>query len=453
MKFKLKGMSLRVMNIISVILAFVITLTLVITLYLLNSGYSNMNKSTNEYFEWEKDASELEAASDYLTEQVRYYAINYNKDYVDNYFNEAKNVKRRDKSLEAIKEKFSDTEAYKSLSQAMDNSIGLMVLEYHSMKLISVSKGYDLTLFPEEVSSYELTPEELALTQDEMIHKAQDLVFGEEYNRVKTVIKTNVNSCINTLDEMLKNNISESSDSLKTLLIIQQAVMLALVVFLIYYFLSIYVKVVHPLKHGAELISKNDFLAVEGVKEYKYFAIEYNFIRRNDILNNEKLSYEAAHDKLTGLYNRTGYYSIYNDLKLDDLIYVLIDVDYFKQVNDKYGHNIGDVVLKKVADTLKSVFDRAYIFRIGGDEFSILIEGIGSNSLDDIKQKISKADLMLAGEENNIPPCRLSVGIAFGDKNDTTDSLFKKADLALYRSKNNGRDGITLYDESLGDSK
>ena len=56
---------------------------------------------------------------------------------------------------------------------------------------------------------------------------------------------------------------------------------------------------------------------------------------------------------------------------------------------------------------------------------------------------------MLAGEENNIPPCRLSVGIAFGDKNDTTDSLFKKADLALYRSKNNGRDGITLYDDSM----
>ena len=453
MKFKLKGVSLRVMNLISVIIAFVITTTLVVSLYMLNSGYRDMNKSTNEYFEWEKDASLLENASDYLTEQVRYYSINYKKVHLDNYFDEAFISKRRENALNSIKDKFSDTEPYKMLSTAMDKSIGLMVLEYHSMKLISVANGYDLNTLPEQVKSYELSTEELALSSDEMIDKAQELVFGDEYNEVKQDIKANVNSCIDKLDEMLRNNVSNSSEALKRILIVQQAVMLVLIIFLIYLFLSIYLKVVHPLKHGAELISKNEFLAVEGVKEYKYFAIEYNFIRRNDILNNEKLSYEAAHDKLTGLYNRNGYYSIYNDLKLDDLIYVLIDVDYFKQVNDKYGHNIGDVVLKKVADTLKSVFDRAYIFRIGGDEFSILIEGIGSNSLDDIKQKISKADLMLAGEENNIPPCRLSVGIAFGDKNDTTDSLFKKADLALYRSKNNGRDGITLYDESLGDSK
>ena len=449
MKFKLKGVSLRVMNLISVIIAFVITLTLVISLYMLTSGYRGMNKSTNEYFEWEKDASLLESASDYLTDEVRYYSISYDKKHLNNYFDEAFTTKRREKALNSIKEKFSDTEPYKMLSEAMDKSIGLMVLEYRSMKLISIANGYDLNELPEEVRTVELSTDELALSQDEMIHRAQELVFGDEYNNVKSNIKTNVSNCVNALDEMLKNNISESSDSLKRILIIQQAVMLALIIFLFYLFLSIYVKVVHPLKHGAELISKNEFLAVEGVKEYKYFAIEYNFIRRNDILNNEKLSYEAAHDKLTGLYNRNGYYSIYNDLKLDDLIYVLIDVDYFKQVNDKYGHNIGDVVLKKVADTLKSVFDRAYIFRIGGDEFSILIEGIGSNSLDDIKQKISKADSMLASEENNIPPCRLSVGIAFGDKNDTTDSLFKKADLALYRSKNNGRDGITLYDDSM----
>ena len=213
MKFKLKGVSLRVMNLISVIIAFVITLTLVISLYMLTSGYRGMNKSTNEYFEWEKDASLLESASDYLTDEVRYYSISYDKKHLNNYFDEAFTTKRREKALNSIKEKFSNTEPYKMLNNAMDKSIGLMVLEYRSMKLISIANGYDLNELPEEVRTAELSTDELALSQDEMIHRAQELVFGDEYNNVKSDIKTNVSNCINALDEMLKNNISESSDS------------------------------------------------------------------------------------------------------------------------------------------------------------------------------------------------------------------------------------------------
>ena len=158
MKFKLKGISLRTMSLISVIIAFVIALTLVISLYLLNSGYRNMNKFTNEYFEWEKDASELESASDYLTEQVRYYSINYKIVHLNNYFEEAFTTKRREKALDSIKEKFSDTEPYKMLNQAMDKSIGLMVLEYHSMKLISIANNYDLNSLPEQVNHMNYLP-------------------------------------------------------------------------------------------------------------------------------------------------------------------------------------------------------------------------------------------------------------------------------------------------------
>ena len=149
MKFNLNGISLRMMNLISVIIAFVITITLVVSLYMLTNGYRDMNKSTSEYFEWEKDASLLESASDYLTEQVRYYAINHDKKYLDNYFDEAFNTKRREKAIEPIKEKFSETEAYEMLNQSMNKSIGLMVYEYHSMKLVSVAMSYDLQTLPE----------------------------------------------------------------------------------------------------------------------------------------------------------------------------------------------------------------------------------------------------------------------------------------------------------------
>ena len=78
---------------------------------------------------------------------------------------------------------------------------------------------------------------------------------------------------------------------------------------------------------------------------------------------------------------------------------------------------------------------------------SISIAGIKPNSFDEIKEKFAEVSKLLEIEENNIPTAQLSVGVAFGEADDTTSSLFKKADIALYKTKNNGRNGITLFDE------
>ena len=446
---KIKGISFFKTNVILSVFALIIGSILFISSYMLASKYRSMNDAITDYIEWEKDAAELENASDYLTEQVRLYVVVSDRQYLDNYFNEAQHTKRREKSLEHIKDKLADTDAYIILNEAMNKSIALMDKEYHAMKLVVMAKEYELDTFPDEVKNYNLSDEEIALSSQEKLNLASELVFGDEYTDVKLSIKTSVKNCITALDVIMTDKISSSSEGLRIYMMVQQSISLALFIFLVISYTVSYTKVVLPLRRGVNLIEKKDFLNLEGVLEYKIFANEYNEIRKNDLILNEKLIYEAEHDKLTGLYNRTGYYEIYNRMNLNEIAYALIDVDNFKMVNDAHGHAVGDLVLKRVADALESAFSKGnYVFRIGGDEFAVILIDVNDESINKIKRKFRDVSIILSDQDNEIPSVTLSVGIAYGDKSDSTDSLFKKADKALYETKRNGRNGVSIYNKN-----
>ncbi len=443
---KIKGFSLNKINIIYVVLGVILSILLIASLYMITDKYHKMNESITEYVEWQKDASELENASDYLTEQVRCFVIVREKEYVDNYFNEAYYLKRREKALEHIEERLKNTDAYIILNHALDESNELMDKEYHAMKLIILAQGYAINLFPDVVKNYNLSDDELNMTVQEKLLCAQNLVFGNEYKNSKLSISTNVRNCIKILEEMMTERITDSSKVLKSNMIFQQSIITLFLIFLIFIFTFNYIKIVGPLKRGVIAIKEEEFLNIEGVLEYKSFAIEYNKIRRNDIIINEKLMYEAEHDKLTGLYNRSGYYRLFKEMNLAKVSYILIDVDEFKKVNDEFGHDVGDLVLRKVAEALDLKFRiNADVFRIGGDEFAILLNNINDDSIEEIKNKFKDITNTLQKKNKGIPAVTLSVGVAVAEENDNTDSLFKKADKALYETKNRGRNGITIY--------
>ena len=126
---------------------------------------------------------------------------------------------------------------------------------------------------------------------------------------------------------------------------------------------------------------------------------------------------------------------------------ILIDIDNFKTVNDTYGHAIGDMILKETAEQLKTAFRSIdYVFRIGGDEFAIIMVNMTSDLAYTVTEKISEVNRNLsAPETDEIPPVSLSVGVAFTDRENPGESLFKDADAALYYTKENGRSGCHFY--------
>jgi len=170
----------------------------------------------------------------------------------------------------------------------------------------------------------------------------------------------------------------------------------------------------------------------------------------------DRLSFLLRHDPITGLANRQAFRDTLGravarargrDQKIGVL---LLDVDRFKVVNDSLGHDVGDRLLKVVAERVESnLRDVDVAARLGGDEFAILLEGVREE-----KEAIATAQRLL---EALTPPAILndyelsstgSIGIAlYPDHADSAAELLQRADQAMYRAKQDGRDSFAVYSD------
>ena len=126
----------------------------------------------------------------------------------------------------------------------------------------------------------------------------------------------------------------------------------------------------------------------------------------------------------------------------------MLDIDNFKKVNDTCGHLVGDKVLIRIVTLLRERFRAGdNIFRIGGDEFAVVMFGVDEASKDSIREKIDAINEILATEkrEDGEPAVSLSAGVAFGNMIDKI--LIEKADGVLYERKKSGKAGCSFYEE------
>ncbi len=176
-------------------------------------------------------------------------------------------------------------------------------------------------------------------------------------------------------------------------------------------------------------------------------SISNEYRREKAVLDkySRELEYLATRDALTGLYNRR-YFDIHFNEALEkvrstfDEVYLLIfDIDYFKRVNDDFGHMQGDLVIKSLAKHTNTVFDQSgVISRWGGDEFAILYNG----SRNELETKLGSLRNNL-DDGSKSPNYTVSIGITKLSQGDTVDHILKRADDALYMSKANGKDQTT----------
>ncbi len=158
--------------------------------------------------------------------------------------------------------------------------------------------------------------------------------------------------------------------------------------------------------------------------------------------NNKKLEVKSQQDSLTKLYN-AGYFHEYAEEKvvqLDNGCLILIDIDFFKDVNDTHGHQAGDTVLKNVAKTLEKQFrSNDIIARLGGDEFVILLEKeVAKEFLEERCKNILEE---LSAEHHEVPVSLSIGGYIFKEPKEYKD-LYKLADEILYKVKEKGRNGF-----------
>ena len=167
----------------------------------------------------------------------------------------------------------------------------------------------------------------------------------------------------------------------------------------------------------------------------------------------------ASYDPLTGLCNRRLLENTINQLavknKSDQKPYALffLDLDDFKKVNDTWGHNIGDLLLKAIADRLRDYADETVVLsRLGGDEFVLMIEY--SQIYDDWKKvayqivAIFTEEFLIKGHSVQVGCC-VGVAVFSNDNKQTALDLLQQADTALYRAKGRGRNTVMFYSHEM----
>ncbi|MBO6100104.1 MAG: GGDEF domain-containing protein, partial [Spirochaetaceae bacterium] len=159
----------------------------------------------------------------------------------------------------------------------------------------------------------------------------------------------------------------------------------------------------------------------------------------------------AEHDELTGLYNRYGFNKKIDQLYLKPekktVAVIMMDLDYFKQVNDVYGHDAGDLVLKNVACKLVSVFgDTSLYCRWGGEEFNTFVydESIDPVQIAEELRKVVERSIIM--HENKEIKITLSIGVCITHDMSATkiSKLINTADKCMYISKRNGKNRVTV---------
>ncbi|WP_121956999.1 GGDEF domain-containing protein [Petrotoga sp. 9PWA.NaAc.5.4] len=168
-----------------------------------------------------------------------------------------------------------------------------------------------------------------------------------------------------------------------------------------------------------------------------YFAKQSALIWQNKVFMNI-LKEEAELDTLTKVGNRRSYEKYISSLtylKNMKIAFAFIDIDNFKEINDRFGHENGDKILKELSQIMINNFRKSdKIFRYGGDEFIIILSNISKENAIKVLGRLKNVFFEKTG-------CTLSVGISFGNSNEIY-SLFLKADENLYKAKKEGKNNI-----------
>ena len=198
------------------------------------------------------------------------------------------------------------------------------------------------------------------------------------------------------------------------------------------------------LKNGA-----SDFIAKPFSKEELICRVN-NTIEAMENIN--KIANFANRDFLTGVYNRRFFYSDVEEYvhvaeeTNEPYAFAMIDVDYFKKINDKYGHDGGDKVLKSIAKILNdNTKGSDIVARFGGEEFCVVLKKINKEEavkfFVNLRAKVAENEVVIKKQKIRVT---ISIGVSFGNGHCEIDDMLEACDSALYTAKENGRNRVEI---------
>ena len=440
-----KAIPLQTVIIVMVTAGFLISCFLVYYMHHTSHVYMEMREATQDYVDCQGIASDLLAKSDAMTIYARGFVVTGDLQQAKQYYSDISAQNAIDEALNELHAYSTDERVISQLNNAMQLRERLAITEDYAMRLKVESIGGDINDYPEKLRGVQLLPADILLSPEEQDAKARDMLFDIEYESSKNEISLRINKSMDVLMSKMLERQVESSDHMLRVLYIQHSLTGALMLALVVLAVIIFTMVILPLRRAVNSMNSAEKLGEEGASEIQFLAQTYNRLYDQNLLAHEKLSYEATHDQLTNVYNRTAYVSALENITAEgsEIALILVDVDHFKSINDHYGHDMGDVILEHVADTLLISFRKEdMVCRIGGDEFAVIMNNTDSDLRSIIIDKVKNVMERLTNSPNGMPSVTISAGVAFTDQLMPGADLFKSADLALYEVKNGERNGL-----------
>jgi len=441
---KRDGVSLRTIHFWLIVGSVMLCGLMFYSTFHLSSSFKHLTETNEQQIELTNAAQELMDASDFLTERVQRFTVKGDRRFLDEYFNEALTAHHREEAIERMGKGQGTNTAYQKLEAAMDMSVKLMDTEYYAMRLVIAAKG--ITDYPDVLQDVTLTAEDAALDSKQKMDLATELVLNDAYYEQKDKIRENMKESLSELEQMAYNADAAALESLRGEMTFVRFVIILQTIGIIFMVWLTSRLGIHPVLNAVDRIKSDSPIPEVGANEFRYLARAYN--KMYEVYKNSlaRLNFKASHDELTGAYNRAGYDLLLSSIDLNSTYMMLFDVDNFKTINDTYGHEIGDKALIKLVKVLRSNFrSDDYICRIGGDEFVVFMVHTAEMQHNLLAQKMDEINRELAETDDGVPAISISVGIMDGKDAADTETLYKKADEAMYESKKNGKHTYTFY--------
>ena len=271
---KIGGLSIRVFHLLMVIFALAIAGMLGFSAYRSSNVFASLSKATSNYIVRQEAAHSLMEASDYLTEMAQRFTLEGDITYLNNYFEEAFVSKRREASILAMTDNEAEENIVNQLEEAMNESQTLMYREYYAMKL--VVEALEIRDYPDTLQAIELSEEDVFLSKEEKLSLAQELVMGSEYYASKAVIRNNLKTSLETIDEMMNFARQDSSAKMMQELFQNRILIMVLVAAFVGLIVLIMAGSTIPLLRAAKSLKAKEPIPSTGTKEFRLLAEAYN---------------------------------------------------------------------------------------------------------------------------------------------------------------------------------
>lgn len=446
---EIRGLNIKKLSTVLIVIEAILFVLSIICSIEVFIDHKKVDRITDDYIMIQSDIYSLQSASDWLSAKSRQYVMTENESFANVYFEEVNETKRRDNAVTNIKEMVSDIGygATEHIEKALDKSNTLMIREVRAMALIaSIQSDENKKLLPEEILTYQLDSQEQELAVQQKRVLAYSLVFGEGYSTEKLSIRDSVDDATEELLGEIGAYKAKCSIRYRISFVFLMILLALSAITFIVIATCLFRFVLRPLTISIEAIQSEKLIPYCNSYELNYLATTYNAVYEENATTRLHLKSKAERDELTGLLNRSAFNNLVEFYKhaTEELAFLIIDVDKFKNVNDTYGHAVGDAALQKVASLLEECFrSNDFPIRYGGDEFVVIMTEISEEQKGVIERKINYINGELQKPSGEIPKLSISVGIAFS-KHGFGDDLFEKADAALYTTKENGRCGYTF---------